>query len=208
MKAPGGKLLPDESNRLLVGDLAGLRVDALRAIADKNFRPAEGQGIEKEHRPAQIVLHAAAAKRPARGGLDGDRLAGEWLIGHARYPVDRVLQAAGNREVVFRRVEDHAVGRPDRVGELLHRGGEAGRLLEVGIVERKFGKRRRFLDAHAGRRETGKRIHDHPVIGGFAQAAANADDLERLVGHVFPVGCVMKQKFCVYFISAAAALSY
>src|SRR5208283_5624705 len=55
--------------------------------------------------------------------------------------------------------------------------------LKVGVVERKFGKRRRFLDAHAGRRQPGKGIHDHPVVRAFAQAAANTNDVECLVGH-------------------------
>ena len=61
MNLEGGELLADETDRLLVGDLARLGIDPRRAIADEDFRLVEGERVEKDHHPAQIVLHAATA---------------------------------------------------------------------------------------------------------------------------------------------------
>src|SRR5262249_12206647 len=148
----GGELLLDEADRLLVFDLAGLLIDALRNTADENFRPGHRQRVEKDHAAAQIALHAAAAQNAARCGNQRNRLAGERLVRQARNPVDGVLQAARNRIIVFRRDEDHAVRGADGFGHGLHRRGEARRILNVSIVKREFSKGRRLGDAHALRR--------------------------------------------------------
>jgi hypothetical protein len=47
----GGKLLTDELDRLLIGDTAGFGIDALRAVADEDFRFVESESIKKDHRP-------------------------------------------------------------------------------------------------------------------------------------------------------------
>src|SRR6201987_4872128 len=102
----GFELLPDEADRLLIGDLAGLGIDLLRAIADEDLRFVQSHRIEENHRTAEIVLHASAAEGAHGRRLEGDRLTGKRLIGYARHPVDRILQAARHGEIVFRRVED------------------------------------------------------------------------------------------------------
>src|ERR1700733_11019397 len=114
------ELLLDEADGLLVLDLAGLVVDACRHIADEDFRLVHGHRVEKDHAAAQVVLHAAAAENAGPGGLHRHRLTGERLVGHPRYPVDGILQAARDRVIVFRRDEDDAVGGAHRLGELLH----------------------------------------------------------------------------------------
>src|SRR5688572_3344172 len=111
------KLLLDEVLRLRVLDLAGLIVDACRAVADENLRLVERERIEKHHGPSQVVLHAPAAERPGSSRLQGDRLADEGLVLQAGYPVDGVLQRAGDAGVIFSRHENSSVGRADRIGE-------------------------------------------------------------------------------------------
>src|SRR5271170_7958960 len=99
-RGEGRKLLGDESDRLLVGNLAGLGIDFLRAVADEDLRLVERHGVEENHRAAQVILHAPAAERAIRRRLKRDRLAGKRLILHPRHPVDRVFQAARHREIV------------------------------------------------------------------------------------------------------------
>ena len=124
---------------------------------------------------------------PARGRDQRDRLAGERLVWQPRHPVDGILQSAGDRIVIFRADEDHAIGGTHRIGELLHRGREAGRILHIGVIEREFRERRRFRDLQARRRVALQQVHDHAVVGALAQAAANADDVECLAGHSDPL---------------------
>src|ERR1700691_5948335 len=82
-----GELLLDEAHGLLVLDLTGLVVDALRAVADEDFRLVQRERIEEHHGAPQIVLHAGAADRAGRRRLQRDRLADERLIRQPRYPV-------------------------------------------------------------------------------------------------------------------------
>src|SRR5262245_2923163 len=176
------ELLLEQAARGLVLELAGLLVEARGAAADEDFRLVQRERVEEAQHLAQVVLNARPADRAGRRRLDGDRLADERLLFQTRHPVERILQSARQREIVFRRVEDDAVGGADGVGQRIHGGREAGRVLDVGIVEGKLGERRRFLDGHAGGRQPGQEIHDHPVERAFAQAAADADDVE-LSGH-------------------------
>src|SRR5262245_13077572 len=71
----GGELLADKADRLLVGDFAGLGIDPGRAVADEDFGLVESDRVEKDHRPAQVVLHAAAAKSAVCSRLQGHRFA-------------------------------------------------------------------------------------------------------------------------------------
>jgi hypothetical protein len=64
-----------------------------------------------------MVLHARAANGSAGRRLDSHRLASKRLVGHARKPIDRVLQRAGYGVVVLRGDDDHTVGGPDRIGQ-------------------------------------------------------------------------------------------
>src|SRR5262249_6137898 len=128
---------------------------------------------------AQVVLNPASAQGAGRGRLNGHGLPGKWLVGQARDPVDRIFKPARQREIVFGRAEDDTVGRPDRIRKDAHRRRESGRILDVGIIERKFSEGWTFLDAHAGRCEPRQQVHDHAIVGAFAQAPADADD----VGH-------------------------
>src|SRR5580658_4383976 len=109
------KLLLDESDGWLVGDLAGLIIDALGAVADEDLRLVQGHRVEEHHRAAQIVLHAGTADRARRGRLQRDRLSDERLVLQPRDPVDRILESSRNAEIVFRGIDDHAVGDADGI---------------------------------------------------------------------------------------------
>src|SRR6516164_9123309 len=86
-----GKLLLDKADRLLVFDLPRLFVDALRYIADENFRLVHRQRVEKDHAAAQVILHPPAAENAGRGRDQRDWFIGEGLIRKARHPIDRVF---------------------------------------------------------------------------------------------------------------------
>jgi hypothetical protein len=82
-----------------------------------------------------VVLGAGAADLSWRAGLDRGWFAGEWLAGQTGQPVERVLQDAWHRVIVFGCYDDDAVGFCDRLTHREDRGGEACRL-DVGVVER------------------------------------------------------------------------
>src|SRR6476646_1142528 len=84
----GLELLGDELAGRVVLQFAGLIVELSGAAANKDLGLVEGQRVQEHHHAAEIILNAAAAKWARRGGLDGDRLAGEGLVGQARDPVD------------------------------------------------------------------------------------------------------------------------
>src|SRR5690349_20508834 len=79
------ELLLDEIARRLIGQFT-LVVDLVLHRADENLRPIEDKRVEEHHRLTQMILHARAAKRAHRGGLDRDRLACEGLVRKARDP--------------------------------------------------------------------------------------------------------------------------
>ena len=116
------------------------------------------------------------------------RLAGERLVLQPRHPVDRVLETAGDGEIIFRRAEDHAIRGADGIGEGVHRRRKAGRVLDVGIVERKLGKGRRRLDRHALRRQRRQRALHDGVEGALAQRAADRKNVQCGHGGVSSTG--------------------
>src|SRR5262249_4041299 len=134
----GFELLLKQGTRRLVLQLARLFVEFCGAAADKDFRLVEGERVQKHHHLAQVVLNPRSTQGTGRGRLNGQGLAGEWLIGQARDPVDCVLQSTGQGEIVFGRAEDDTVSGPDRIREDIHWRREPGRILNVGIIDGKF----------------------------------------------------------------------
>src|SRR6476620_5695064 len=107
------KLLLDQVDSSLILELECLLVEFLRGKRDENFGAAEQDGVDRGERLPQMILHAGSAQNAAGGGLQRDRLVLERLVLHARYPVDGILQAAGDRPIVLRRDDDQAVGAAD-----------------------------------------------------------------------------------------------
>jgi 2-keto-4-pentenoate hydratase/2-oxohepta-3-ene-1,7-dioic acid hydratase in catechol pathway len=174
-----GELLLDQIDSALVLQLQ-LVVEFLPGEGDDHLGPAEQHNVDRGQRLPQVVLHACAAEETGRGRLQRHRLAGERLVLHARYPIDRVLQHAGYRPVVFGRADQHAVGGADRGGEIADRAGKAAALLDVVIVERNGIERRRRYDRHAGRRERRREPRQCGVERLLAQRAANANHFDRI----------------------------
>src|SRR5215470_3981989 len=110
------ELLLDQVDGGLVLELERLLVELLRREGDDDLRTAEQDDIQRGQRHAQMVLHARAAEDAAGRGLQRRRLVLERLILHARHPVDRVLEPARDRPVVFRRYDDERVSAADGVG--------------------------------------------------------------------------------------------
>jgi hypothetical protein len=65
-------------------------------------------------------------------------------------------------------------------------GGRDAFILDVGAVERKIGKWRRFRKLQAGWRQRRQGVHDHAIVRVLAQAAADANNVQRFVGHGYP----------------------
>src|ERR1043166_289164 len=95
-----GELLFDDVARRLVGEHALLRVDLVLHHADEDFRPTEGDRVEKDQALTQVMFHARVAQRTLGRRLDRQRLGGERLVLHARAPVDRVLEHARHGIIV------------------------------------------------------------------------------------------------------------
>src|ERR1700754_2343617 len=96
------KLLLDQVDGGLILELERLLVELLRGKRDENLGAAEQDGVDRGERLPQMILHAGATQNTAGGGLQRDRLVLERLVLHARHPVDGILQAAGDRPVIFR----------------------------------------------------------------------------------------------------------
>ena len=96
--------------------------------------------------------------------MDRDWLAGKWLVRKARHPVDGILEPAREGEVVFGRTKDNSVRGADRICEGIHGCRKAGRVLNVGVIERELRKRRCLLDGHPDRCEPRQEVHDHAIV--------------------------------------------
>src|SRR5512144_398156 len=107
------ELLLDQVDGSLIFQLERLLVELLRGKRHENLGTAEQNDVNRGERLPQMILHPRSAQDAAGGGLQRDRLVLERLVFHARHPVDGVLQAAGNRPVVFRRDDDQSVGAAD-----------------------------------------------------------------------------------------------
>src|SRR5205814_8226987 len=116
--------IADEAARRLVGEIA-LCVEFGLRLTDQNLGLVQRMHIEEDAASAQIVLRASAAGHA--GGRTDDRawLAGEGLIGWARGPVDRVLQHARHRVIVFGTGEEQRIGCPDLPPQRLDRRWKA-----------------------------------------------------------------------------------
>src|SRR5262245_44754467 len=91
------ELLLDHADGRLILELERLLVEFLRGEGDDDLGPAEKDDVDRSERLPQVILHARAAEAAAGGRLQRHRLFLERLLLHARYPIDRVLQAAGDR---------------------------------------------------------------------------------------------------------------
>src|SRR5712691_4877540 len=172
----------DQIDGGLILELERLVVEFLRGKGDDDLRAAEQDAVDRGERHSQVILHARAAENAAGRGLQRHRLVFERLILHARHPVDRILEAARDRPIVFRRYHDHRVGAADGVGPGIHLGGKAGRALDVEIVDRNFLERRRRAQLEAGGRERRQRARQRRVVGALAQGAADHQHVE-LISH-------------------------
>src|SRR5215470_6277366 len=86
------ELLLDHANSRLILELERLLVEFLRGEGDDDLGPAEKDDVDRSERLPQVILHARAAEDAAGGRLQRHRLV---------YPIDRVLQAAGDRPIVL-----------------------------------------------------------------------------------------------------------
>src|SRR5258707_10939516 len=107
------KLLLDHADGRLILELEPLLVEFLRGEGDDDLGPAEQDDVDRGQRLPQMILHARAAEDPAGGRLQRHRLVLERLLLHARYPIDRILQAAGDRPIVLGRPQYPSIGPPD-----------------------------------------------------------------------------------------------
>src|SRR5215204_1709298 len=115
-----GHHVPDEALCGLVEQVA-LGVEFGVRLADQHLGLVDRVHVEKDAAAPQIVLGAGAAGHAGGGAEDRDGLAGERLVGRARSPVDRVLQDARHRVVVFRAGEQERVGLLDLPPQRLNR---------------------------------------------------------------------------------------
>src|SRR5215510_1648862 len=178
------ELLFDQIDGGLVLELDRLLVELLRRKGHDHFRPSEQVRVDRDQRLPQVILRARAAEDATGGRLQRHWLVLERLILHARHPVDRILQAAGDRPVVLRRHDDDAIGAADRVGPGDHVGGKAGRILDVGVVDRKLLERRRGAKLEPGRRQPRQHPRQRGVVGTLAERAADHEHIELSVSHV------------------------
>src|ERR671936_1024397 len=178
-----GELKLDHVDRRLILELDGLLVELLRRKRDDHLRPAEQKRIDRSQRLAQVTLHPRAAENTAGGRLQRHRLVLERLILHARDPVDGILQPARDRPVILRRDDDQPVGPADGIRPGSDLGREAGRLLDVEIVERKALERGRVAQLHSAGCQCRQGARERSVVGTLAQRAADHEHVELPAAH-------------------------
>src|SRR5215831_4961223 len=120
------ELLLDHANGRLILELERLLVEFLRGEGDDDLGPAEQDDVDGSQRLPQMILHARAAEDAAGGRLQRHRLVLERLLLHARHPIDRILEAAGDRPIVLGRHDDQPIGAADGVRPDVHVGRKAG----------------------------------------------------------------------------------
>src|SRR2546428_2196657 len=131
------ELLLNHADSRLILELEGLLVEFLRAEGDEDLGPADEDDVDRGQRLPQMILHARAAEDPAGGRLQRYRLVLERLLLHARYPIDRILQAAGDRPIVLGRHDDQSIGAAEGGRPRRPAGPEARRVPGGENVERK-----------------------------------------------------------------------
>src|SRR5215469_3520945 len=196
------ELLLDHADGRLILERERLLVELLRGEGDDDLGPPEQDDVDRDQRLPQVILHARAAEDAAGSRLQRHRLVLERLLLHARYPIDRILQAAGDRPIVLRRHDDQPIGAADGVRPGVHVGRKTGRVLDVEIVDRKGLERRRGAKLHCGRRQRRQGARKRRVVGAFAQRAADHEHIELLVsddspplgGARAPMRCVLITK--------------
>src|SRR6266567_8392876 len=120
----GGHQITDQ----VLGDLIQqipLGVEFGLRLADQHLGLVERVHVEKDAAAAQIILGARTAGHPGRGADDRAGLAGKGLVGRARGPVDRVLQHARHRIIVFGAGKEQRVGGGDLPPQRLDRRRKA-----------------------------------------------------------------------------------
>ncbi len=177
------ELLLDQVDGGRIGERERLLVELLRREGHDHFGLAEEQSVDRKQNLPQMILHARATEDSSGGRLQRHRLLLERLVLHARDPVNRVLEAAGDRPVVLRRNDDHAVSAAYGIGPGGGGGRKARRLLNVEIVDRKLRERRRIAELDSGWRKPREHPRQRRVVGALAQRAADHEHVELSVGH-------------------------
>src|SRR5216683_1900091 len=172
------QVLRDLVQQIALGVEFGLR------LADQHLGLVQGVHVEKDAAAAQIVLGARAAGHPGRGADDRAGLAGKRLVGRTRGPVDRVFQDARHRIIVFGAGKQQRIGPGDLAPQGLNRRRKAlgSNVLVVGRDLRDI--RNRYI--HAGRLQRDRGAQCRRVVGGLAQAAANAEYRDAGIAHAGP----------------------
>src|SRR5260221_14248948 len=168
---------PDLLARLRIGERA---VRIHQGVCPGNHQPPlriEPCPERLQHRqPA--VLAEDGPEAAGRGAHERDGPAAEDACNvgvGAREPVDRVLEDAGNRVVVFGRDEEKAVGGRDRFLQRRDHRGNPFRRLDVAVVERNAADRVNGDLASRGH-EPGRRVEHRRVERRRPQAPRQPDD--------------------------------
>lgn len=169
----------------VVTDDAAFVVDTGRIVLDEHFRLREHLHVEIREHVAQVLLRERRADRARRRAEHRARLARPRVVPpRARAPVERVLQHAGNRAVVFGRDEQQRVGRFDRLFETLR----DFRKIRVVILTIE----RQLADLDELEREIGGRERNHGVrqcaIPRTATQTADDDRNAMRHGFLLPMG--------------------
>jgi len=148
-------LLGDDFLGYDIGQLAAGGIDLALRLRHHHLGQVHHRRIKKNHRLTRVILGAGTAKHADGGGLDQNRLAGERFVRQARDPIDRVLQPARNRVVVFRRDDDDAIGGFYGAAQRRDRCRKTARLY-VGVIDRQQPHRGQRLKGDAGGRQCRK----------------------------------------------------
>src|SRR6516162_4796940 len=158
------ELLLDHADGRLILERERPLVELLRGEGDDDLGPPEQDDVDRDQRLPQVILHARAAEDAAGSRLQRHRLVLERLLLHARYPIDRILQTAGDRPIVLGRHDDQPIGAADGLRPGVHIGRKARRVLNVEIVDRKGLERRRGPKLHPGRRHRRQGARERRVV--------------------------------------------
>ena len=171
--------LPQRIQGRRVGELT-LGVKLRLGIGDVDVRHVHRHHVQRNADVAKMKLPARRAERADRCAKHRAGFAVDGRIWRARKPFQRVLENAGQREIVFRHGEDKRIGAGDTRPKFFHRIGKAD-LLDIGIVERDVGQFRHFK-RYAVRQQRRNCAQGAGIIRLLAQAPGYAEQLYRRLG--------------------------
>src|SRR5579859_976538 len=165
----------------LVEDLSveepALRVEALLRAADRNLGADNARAGDAED-PLQVLLRPEGAELARAGADHRDRLVAKHrVLPRPRSPVDRVLEAAGDRAVVLGRREENRVGGTPLVAQAPHR--LEGVALEVVVVQRELAESLPELELDPVGRGLDRSPQEARVERALPQAAGNGEHTHR-----------------------------